>query len=230
MWPVWPGNGVDPPAGTGRRRACPRVRFGNSPDIVPGPEDTDCSDGRPWANLSSTPFQMYQSWIHEGGIATPFVGQWPAGISANGALRHQPAQLPDVMATFLELAGVEYPAECRGRSIQPLKGVSMGPTFSDRPHAREVLFWEHEGHRGVYRGRWKLVAMRASEWEPYDRGGDRGELTDAAALNPATVAELKTRYLTWAERCHVIEIDALRAVPQARRAPAREDSEKVLAR
>jgi arylsulfatase len=27
----------------------------------------------PWANTSNTPFRMYKHWVHEGGIATPFI-------------------------------------------------------------------------------------------------------------------------------------------------------------
>ena len=44
------------------------VRVGNDPGIAPGAEDTYCSYGVPWANLSNTPFRMYKCWVHEGGI------------------------------------------------------------------------------------------------------------------------------------------------------------------
>ena len=33
------------------------VRFGNTPDIIPGDEDTYASYGVPWANVSNTPFR-----------------------------------------------------------------------------------------------------------------------------------------------------------------------------
>jgi arylsulfatase len=54
------------------------VRLGNDPSLMPGGEDTYQSYGTAWANLSNTPFRLYKHWIHEGGIATPFIVHWPA--------------------------------------------------------------------------------------------------------------------------------------------------------
>ena len=190
------------------------VRFGNSPEIVPGDEDTYCSYGLPWANVSNTPFRMYKHWIHEGGIATPFIVHWPEGIEAKGKLRHQPAQLPDVMATFLEIAGVSYPDSYQGKAIKPLEGFSMTPTFENKPFGRDVLYWEHEGNRGVRRGKWKLVAKTNEPWELHDMAFDRSELHDVAAENPGIVEELSRLYHAWAARCNVMEFDDLRALRQ----------------
>ena len=65
------------------------VRIGNEPSIVPGPEDTYASYGRAWANLSNTPFRFYKRWVHEGGIATPFIVHWPAGSSPTAPSPHR---------------------------------------------------------------------------------------------------------------------------------------------
>ena len=54
------------------------------------------SSGVPWANLSNTPFRMYKHWIHEGGIATPFIVHWPAGLQADtGRFEREPAAPPE---------------------------------------------------------------------------------------------------------------------------------------
>lgn len=170
------------------------VRFGNYPDIMPGSEDTYCSYGAPWANVSNTPFRFYKHWIHEGGLSTPFIAHWPVGIEAKGALRHQAAQLPDVMATFLDLAGVDYPETYEGKTIKPLEGFSMVPTFTDQPFSREVLCWEHHGNRGARKGKWKLVAQMHKDWELYDMEEDRSELNHLAAKNLKILEELKSLY------------------------------------
>ena len=81
---------------------------------MPGPETTYQSYGVPWANLSNTPFREYKHWVHEGGIATPLIAHWPHRIQTAGALRHQPGQLPDIMATCLEISGAAYPDEHNG--------------------------------------------------------------------------------------------------------------------
>lgn len=101
-----------------------KVRYGNTPDIIPGPEDTYASYGTAWANLSNTPFRKFKAWTHEGGISTPLIAHWPVGIPEPGGIRHQPAQLPDIMATFVELAGATYPQEYLGHRIHPCEGHS----------------------------------------------------------------------------------------------------------
>ena len=203
--------------GTFETRDGRKVRFGNTPDIVPGPEDTYASYGLPWANVSNTPFRLYKSWVHEGGIATPFIVHWPAGIEAKGELRYQAAQLPDVMATFLDLADVEYPQTRDGKQIKPLEGVSMAPTFADQPHGREVLYFEHMGNRAVRRGKWKLVAERNGPWELHDMDASRTETNDVAAEHPELVRELEEMYDTWARRCNVMKWEELCAYRQPRR-------------
>ena len=47
------------------------VAIGNDPTITPGAEDSYASYGRPWANLSNTPFRLYKSWVHEGASLRP---------------------------------------------------------------------------------------------------------------------------------------------------------------
>jgi len=214
-----------PWVGTTKTRDGRDVRFGNTPDIVPGGEDTYASYGVPWANVSDTPFRFYKHWIHEGGISTPFIVHWPDGIEAKNELRHDPAQLPDVMATFLDIAGVDYPKTHEGKDIKPLEGFSMVPTFTGEPHSREVLFWEHHGNRGARRGRWKLVAQKNREWELYDMVEDRSELNDLASAHAEIVEDLKALYFEWAKRCNVMEFDDLRALRQPK-FQARREAEK----
>ena len=50
----------------------------------PGGDDTYMSYDTQWANVSNTPFKRFKRWTHEGGIATPLIVNWPAGISDKG--------------------------------------------------------------------------------------------------------------------------------------------------
>ncbi|BCJ34777.1 hypothetical protein Athai_22800 [Actinocatenispora thailandica] len=138
-------------------RAGDPVRPGNSPEILPGGEDTYATYGREWANLSNTPFREYKHWVHEGGIATPLIAHWPAGLGTEPRIVHGPHQLPDVMATVLELTGAPYPAQYQGRDVLPPEGTSMLPTWRGEQPPDRTLYWEHEGNAAVRRGRWKLV-------------------------------------------------------------------------
>ena len=213
-WGRWLSRGV---AGVPKTRDGRDVRFGNLPDIIPGGEDTYSSYGLPWANVSNTPFRLYKHWVHEGGISTPFIVHWPAEIKAQNELRHQPAQLPDIMATFLDVAGVAYPSTFQDKEIKPLEGFSMVPTFSNRPHQRDVLYWEHEGNKAVRKGKWKLVRRYPGDWELYDMDTDRTELNDISGDHPDIVRELDALYGAWAERCTVTPWEELLKLRKERR-------------
>jgi len=188
-----------------------KVIFGNNPEIMPGGEDTYQSYGLPWANVSNTPFREYKHWVHEGGIATPFIVHWPRGIKARGELRHQPGQLPDIMATILDVTGATYPSEFAGYKIHPLEGFSLKPIFENKPNGRELLYFEHEGNRAVRRAKWKLVCKYPRSWELYNMEKDRTELNDLSTKHPEIVSELSKEYDEWAKRCKVLPWDKVLA-------------------
>jgi arylsulfatase len=181
------------------------VRFGNNPDIAPGPEDTYQSYGQAWANLSNTPFRLYKHWIHEGGISTPLIFHWPQGISQRGEIRHTPGYLPDIMATILDVSGASYPQQLDGRSILPLEGHSLRAAFNADMASRPPMFWEHEGNAAMRDGRWKLVREYPKDWELYDMEADRTETNDLAARHPERVAQMREQYEAWAKRCGVLD-------------------------
>ncbi|MEE2753576.1 MAG: arylsulfatase [Candidatus Latescibacterota bacterium] len=179
------------------------VKRGNNPEIMPGPEETYQSYGIPWANLSNTPFREYKHWVHEGGISTPLIAHWPARISDIGALRHQPGQLTDIMATILDVTNTPYPKSYSGNEILPLEGVSIQSIFDDQPNDKETLIWEHEGNCAVRQGKWKLVCKYPGNWELYDLEADRSELNDLAGSDPERVASMAAVHKSWTKRCDV---------------------------
>ena len=173
------------------------VRMGDK--VFPGPHDTYVAYGRGWANVSNTPFREYKHWVHEGGISTPLIAHWPAGIAARGELRREPGHLIDVMATCVELADASYPS-----AAPPLEGKSLVPVFAGKQLQRDALYWEHEGNRAIRIGNLKLVARHQQPWELYDMQADRTELRNLAASMPEKVRELSARWDTWADRAGVL--------------------------
>ena len=173
--------------------------------VMPGPADTYHGYGRAWANVSDTPFREYKHWVHEGGISTPLVAHWPAGIKRKGKLEHQSSHLIDIMATCVDLAGAQYPKEYKCNQIKPMEGVSLKTAFDGDKLQREAIYWEHEGNRAVRLGKWKLVAKgRKGKWELYDIEADRSEMHNLAEKDPQRTEEMAALWQKYAERANVI--------------------------
>ncbi len=167
------------------------------------------SYGTGWANASNTPFRRYKSRLHEGGIATPLIVHWPAGLRAKrGSINPAPGYLTDVMPTVLELTDTPYPAATRsGETPFPLVGRSLAPILADKSvTGNRWLFWEQYGNKAVRHDNWKAVQPAESNapWELYDLSRDRTELHDLAIKEPARLAEMTTAWQQWAETHQVL--------------------------
>ena len=188
---------LDRPGRTWRVDGTP-TRVGNKPAIPPGGADTFVTAGPAWSNVSNTPFRDHKQSNHEGGIATPCIAWWPAVIRQAGAISHQPGHITDIMATCLDVAGVEYPAEWKGRHVLPLAGASLLPAFkgqqSDGPR---TLYWATSGCRAIRFGPWKLVAAKGGSWELYNLASDRTELDDLAQDDPDRVGAMAKTFNQW---------------------------------
>jgi arylsulfatase len=190
------------------------------------------SQGQCWANASNVPYRKYKKYTHEGGTRTPLIAHWPAGIGTptetpvesnapaadvTGRLIHDAGHIIDIMATVCELAGAERPVGTRG--------VSLVPTFrGDALKGRDAIYWEHEGHRAIRVGDWKLVSTREGgnygSWELYNLVQDPTECQDRAGAASERVRQLETKWTSWAREANVLpdqfERRRARAKPKSR--------------
>lgn len=179
---------------------------GNDRSRIPGAEDTYMSYDLPWANASNTPFRYFKHWVHEGGIATPMIVSWPAGVAKQGSLNDSVLHVMDLMATFCDLSGTRYPSEFNGRAVTPLEGESFAVALSGHSVDRQrPIFWEHEGNCAVRDAQWKLVKRFEGDWELYDMSTDRTELADLSDKRNDLTRTLSRQYRAWAARCSVRE-------------------------
>jgi arylsulfatase A-like enzyme len=180
-----------------------------------------------WAAAFSTPFQMFKRYAqYSGGTCDPMVVHWPAGIRARGAVRHQYHHVTDVVATILDVAGIELPKTYRGVEQLPLNGVSMRYSFDDgdAPTTKDRQYYAMLGTRAVWQDGWKAAAVHApisghgrfdeDAWELYHVDEDRAEARDVAAEHPEKLRELVAAWFEEADRNNVLPLDDRSAVEQ----------------
>jgi arylsulfatase len=184
----------------GNAEAGPKGRTNGDPSKA----DSDWFCGESWAFPQNTPFRLFKHYSHEGGISSPLIAHWPAGITAKNELRHQPGHLIDIMATCVDVSGASYPQQYKDKPVKAMEGRSLVAAFKNEPIQREALFWEHEGNAAIRVGDMKLVRKgRSGPWELYDLKADRTELHDLASVQPEKARELAAQWDAWAERAQV---------------------------
>jgi arylsulfatase A-like enzyme len=165
----------------------------------------EMSYGSAWANLSNTPFRLYKHFTHEGGITSPCVIHWPAGIRDPDRWVRDPVHVMDLLPTLVDVTGATYPKQRNGRDVQPMEGVSLAPVLrSGAALAERAICYQHQGARAIRKGAWKLVFGKrfptAPTWELYNLKADPVECHDLAAAQPERVAELTKAWEQWAQR------------------------------
>lgn len=164
---------------------------GHDPQAAPGSAASYLCLGPGFSSACNTPHRRHKTWVHEGGISTPLIVHWPAGITAKNELRHTPAHVIDFVPTVLDLLDLEKPTVWNGEPVPPAPGKSLLPAFGkDEIISRDSLWWLHEDNRAIRVGDWKLVAAAGQPWELYDLKADRAEQNNLAAKMPEKAKEL----------------------------------------
>jgi len=177
-----------------------KIKPGSGPDHMPGPHDTFAGYGMAWATTSSAPFRSYKQSAYEGGIRTPLIARWPKVITEGGKLTDQYGHVMDIMATALDIAGIEYPKEFQGRKPVPMTGKSLAPIFrGEQREGHKFIAWNCGQGRAIRMGDWKLVKPKKGnpDWELYNLKQDGGETKNLADENPDRVKKMSTAYETW---------------------------------
>lgn len=191
---------------------------GHDPAAPLGSAQSYLGLGSGWSSAANTPFRLHKSWTHEGGITTPLIVSWPAGLRARGELRRDPGHLIDLVPTVLAVTGAKRPESVAGLPVPPLPGKSLVPAFArDGAVSRDLLWFYHDGHRAVRVGDWKLVSRDGGAWELYNLRKDRSETQNLAARQPQKVMELK---LAWLKEADTLRRLAQTDLPEAKAAPA----------
>ena len=164
-----------------------------------------------WAMAGNTPFKYCKQIVFNGGVADPLIITWPKGIKARGEVRNQYSFITDLMATALEVSGVQLLDEIDGVKQMSIDGKSLVYSFDNAaaPSTRTEQYYEQLGNRAMYKDGWKAVTIHGNRmpwviagtfsfdkdvWELYNLNEDFAETTDLADSNPAKLEELKKAF------------------------------------
>lgn len=176
--------------------ACPFDRKRPQPGVTPTSGDVALGDSTGWAWARNAPFRYYKQNQFEGGISTPGIVHWPAGLkTGDGAIADTPAHLIDVLPTLADLAGAKIPTSHPDRELRPISGISLRPVLEGRQLARkEPIHLQFSSDYGLRDGDWKLVSFKGQEWELYNMTEDRTELLNRASTEPVRLAQMITKW------------------------------------
>ena len=172
-----------------------------------GQAGTHSSYGSAWANLGNTPLNLYKHFCHEGGITSPLIVTWPAGLKPSEDWIRSPAHVMDLLPTIAAAAGATYPTERAGKAIRPASGRSLLPALRGESVTVRGIPTAHEGARGYRLGDWKIVWGKRQSmpvtWQLFDLSKDPSEQRDLAAQHPAKLKELSDAWMAWAKQAGV---------------------------
>ena len=122
-------------------------------------------------------------WMYEESLHMPLLIRYPAEI-APGKVTGQMVQNIDFAPTFLDIAGVEAPAEMQGRSFRKVLTEEQDGAFRD---AIYYHYYEYPDvhmvmkHNGIRTDRYKLIHFYEQDiWELYDLKKDPMEMHNLA--------------------------------------------------
>ncbi len=187
--------------------ACPYDRRNRGIENEPYEPTTYWTDSTGWAWARNTPFRYYKQNQYEGGISSPAIFHWPAGITVKkGSVTDTPAHLVDLLPTFAEIGGASIPDTFPNRKPSPIAGISLAPVFSGKSITpRPPIHLLYGKDRGLRDGDWKIVSLRGQAWELYHIPSDRSEVNNLAEKHPERVAEMVAKWNTIAEKTMGLE-------------------------
>lgn len=182
---------------------------GHDPEAPLGSAATYLCLGPGFSSAANTPFRRHKTWVHEGGVSTPFIVHWPQGIDSKNELRTTVGHAIDIAPTVLDLAGVPIPS-----GPHPgMSGRSLKPAFASHDASvHQELWFHHEGNSALRQGDWKIIDANDSRPFPYNRSkdtvdvskmkwalynlkDDRAEQNNLAAQKPQLVRGMADRWI-----------------------------------
>lgn len=190
-----------------------------------------------WTHAGNTPFCRWKREAFRGGVTTPCIVHWPAGIQTRGEVRSHYAHVIDLVPTVLEAIGLAAPQTIRGIPQSAIEGVSFAHTFNQPklPSQHHTQYFEILGHRAIYHDGWRaicpwpgssfsevaqtecrlaspldpqqLLEFEPHNWELYHVAEDYAETQNLADTHRNKLMEMIGHWWTEASKYQVLPID-----------------------
>jgi arylsulfatase A-like enzyme len=156
------------------------------------------SDNGATDSARNSPFAGEKGSYDEGGIRTPLIFHWPAGIDGTSSVQ-TPVRSVDLLPTLAGVTG----SNVRGH----VDGTDLSPLWQGNDLAPRQLFWaagvlSRDGQTRLFTGPWKASALFPEQ--SYDA---RGKKISAAV---GTVDQLKSSYDNWYRQAIKIDLTRIR--------------------
>jgi arylsulfatase A-like enzyme len=120
-------------------------------------------------------------WMYEESLKMPLIIRWPQKIKP-GSKMEKMIQNIDYAPTFLQMAGLEVPADMQGASFLPLLDKTNNVPWRDVVYYHYLAYpdWHMvKPHNGIRSDRYKLIHYYTiDEWELFDLQSDPDEMTN----------------------------------------------------
>jgi len=163
------------------------------------------------ARVQNVPLRGFKTTLWDGGMRTSLIVQGPSAQATNGpvAFIRTPVDITDLAPTFYALAGVDYPAQFGGRTLNPLDGANLLPLLRGEAWPARNLYYAYKEDHAVRNERWKLFGRynqrkQTHRWQLFDVQADPAELRNVADRHPDVVADLAAQWQAWNQRYGVI--------------------------
>ncbi len=157
------------------------------------------------ASLLNKPYRGAKALLWEGGQKTACIAYWPDRIRP-GQLTDAVGWVGDFLPTVLEVTGVSYPENFRGRKLDGPDGRSLLPALmgGEMTAPARVFTTDKQQTAVIQDGRWKLLINPGwtgfpatnppdpTRYELYDLESDPAETANLAGQQPERVKELET--------------------------------------
>ena len=167
--------------------------------------------GAEWANASNTPYKKFKATSYEGGIKTPLIACWTAGIKHKDEVITERAHIIDILPTLVELSGASLPKEApHVKKLLPPDGKSILPILlGENKQLHDYIFWEYGAtYKAVLHNNLKLVEDKKSiKGETrqflYKLDEDDNELKNVINQYPNEAKKMAEAWNTWWKKDNV---------------------------